>query len=273
MQRKYFLNIFIFIIVSPVANSQALKGGQFNFAFSNGLETEWYFNQSVSTKPFWIGAKSFSSDTVYLDKDLNKDGIPDLKWFIKLNAWRWKENEEDNSNDLALLTVPFKGNNGKSFEGSDIEIYQQFSGIIKVISDINTYEAKPIEKVNAFYRFSKVVPQNTSVRSVTSQPLLLQAPKNYKEMQNRTAVIQVLFVSKLAYYKSCDPTKSSEYYYYPCDKDDYSASKKYYNSWIVVDKECNSKTLKQETAPESCLINWGNEKVFSKAVYEIVLKW
>jgi len=265
-----FLSLVLF---SSFGFSQSIKGGQFDFGFSNGLNKEWYFNQTVKIKPFTVNSKPFSSDTLFLDKDLNSDRIPDMNWFIKFNSWRWRENVDDNNNDIAVLTVPFTAKNGKVYDGSDIEIYQQFPNTIQIISDLATFSTKPIDGVNVFYRFSKVIPQNTSVRSATSQPLLIQAPANFRDIKSRTAIVQVLFITKIAYYKSCDCSQKSDYFYYPCDKRDFSKAFKNNWSWIVFDENCDSESQVQEYSAKSCLINWGNEKTFSKVIVEIVLKW
>lgn len=264
---------FIFLIQISSVYSQTLKGGQFDFGLNNGLKKEWYFNQRFSNSTFNTTNTPFSSDTIFLNKDLNADGLPDIEWYFKLNSWRWSGNEDDNSNDIALLTVPFTANNGKTYEGSTIEIYQQYPNSIQVIADKSSFATKRISDINAFYRFSKVIPQNTSVRSVTSQPLLLQAPSNFKEIANRTMKIQIHFITKIALYKSCNCTLKSDYFFYPCNRDDFSPTVLANNSWLVYGDNCNQTTLKQTEIPQSCSINWGNEKVFSKAVAEFILKW
>jgi len=273
MFKKNLTFLIAVLFISEASYSQSIKGGQFEFGFSNGLTKEWYFNQTTRRTPLNLNSKPFSSDTLFLDKDLNSDGIPDIYWFLKLNTWRTKENADDNLSDLALLTVPFTAGNGKTYDGSDIEIYQQFPNTMQVVSDLNSFATKKIDEVNVFYRYSKVVPQNTSVRSATSQPLLLQAPANFKDIKNRTAVIQVLFVTKIAYYKSCENLKQSDYFFYPCEKDDFSPALKTKKSWIVAGDNCNIESQIQESAIKSSLINWGNEKVLSKVIIEVVLKW
>lgn len=265
--------VIFFLFQLSFGYSQTLKGGQFDFGLNNGLKTEWYFNQKISTSLFSSKNKSFSSDTIFLNKDLNADGIPDIEWYLKLNSWRTSDNEEDNSNDIALLTVPFTANNGKSYDGSTVEIYQEFPSIMQVLTDKTSYATKSIEMINAFYRFSKVIPQNSSVRSATSQPLLLQAPINFKEIKSRTAVIQIHFITKIALYKSCDCTKKSEYFYYPCSNDDFTPTSKFNNHWLVYNDNCNQSSSTSTEIAQSCLINWGNEKPFSKSVVEVVLKW
>jgi hypothetical protein len=232
-----------------------------------------YFNQKVSNSSFSEGLKSFSSDTIFLKNDLNSDGIPDLEWYLKLNSWRTNSDAEDNSMDIALLSVPFTANNGKTYEGSQIEIYQQYPDIMQIISDKNSYSTKKITELNAFYRFSKVIPQNTSVRSATSQPLLIQAPQNFKEIKSRMAKIQILFITKIALFKSCDCTKKSDYFYYPCEKEDFTKTSLANNHWLVINNDCSQTSVNQKDIPQSCLINWGNERQFSKSVVEVVLKW
>lgn len=270
------VNISFFLILvffSSFGYSQSIKGGQFDFGFSNGLDKEWYFNQTIRSMPFTVNSNVFSSDTLFLDTDLNSDGIPDMKWSVKFNSWRWKENVDDNNNDIAVLTVPFTAKNGKVYDGSDIEVYQQFPNTMQIISDLANFSTKSIESVNVFYRFSKVIPQNTSVRSVTSQPLLMQAPANFKDIKSRTAIVQVLFIAKIAYYKSCDCSQTSEYFYYPSAKGDFTSAFKSNWSWVVFDENCNSESRVQDFSAKGCLVNWGNEKIFSKVVVEIVLKW
>jgi len=234
------------------------------------LKSQWYFNQTVSyEKPLIREDEPVIEETYDLNADFNFDGIPDLgkKWFFKINT----ENNYSPSY-LGLFTTRFS-----NYKGGEVQIYLEAPETFGVIKDSLTRTIAGCDKINLFYRLSKVMTGSNVVRNFTSLPIFLQAPQNYKEISE--CYIYIKFTTRLAEYKGCTGDDQTTDYFMASvhNLKDLEPVKNDQKFWLSIN--CDSKSTPYDLNAYggkpviTSQAKWGKEKVFSTTWVKIKLQW
>jgi hypothetical protein len=256
-------NKLIIIILLSVKNcfSQIKIGG--SFKQFDEINSRWYFSQKILYK----AKKNNITETLYfkLDSDLNNDGIPD---FGKVQFFRL--NTPNNSKLIKLATIPLgETNEHEKYLGSEIGIYQDYFNTFNLYNNDIIYT--PIE-ASMFYRQSKILPTNMTLRILESKPILLQAPVNYLDLPERNCLVQLVYTIRLADYKSYNSIQSNDYSFWPVnDNNDFRG--------LFLDKDryvlntADNSFLKSKDIFTTKSIIWGEEYFSETTILNIILSW
>jgi hypothetical protein len=261
MKKNITLLSSLLFLLTNTNYAQTLDGG--NYKFLGDTYRQWYFKQSIS--PRKMSAETVVRKTYYLKGDANNDGIPDYgkNWYFRLNTY-------NPSSDLLLLTATGGKTNGhNSYVGSEIFIYEQFYNTFNIFVNNQTFD---IIDRNVFYRQSKVIPAYTSVRSMESAPILLQAPDNYNEIPSRSCIIQIKYLVRVAKRKGTESGSGKMADYPFWQTSGFEGLTKNDKSYVLAVGYKLSYVKSPETV-ETNQILWGNEYTHSTAILEIELKW
>ena len=252
--------LVVIILLSTTINAQSLKGGNKNFGTLSYDLYYWFFSQDIKSNP--LNRNKYEKvfyQTIYMDKDYNNDGIKDKgDWHIKTNNDITKDYL-----DYLLVTVPTVNN----FKGTEIEIYSDCYDCVSLYRN-GTYGN--ISNYNIFYRMSNVIPTDgTSVRTISSLPLLFQIPQKYSNKNSFT--FEVGYKIKTAKKKSCNFNEYSVYNYYNTTGDYNKSVNNSDATWLVNDSYCH--TTLSDTSTKTYKFNWGNEEEFDSYIIVYTIQY
>jgi hypothetical protein len=251
--KKYLLLTLVFLS-NNILKSQVLLGGQKNYTNFN-IGEQWFFKQNILKSKFSNDSYILNKQTFYLKEDNNNDGIPDKKWYLSLNT------VNNSTQDLFLFTMP-----SENTIGTEISIYEEYYNTINVFDGVNTISLKDI---NAFYRQSKVCPPNTTVRTLSSLPILFQAPSN---TSIHSCTLQIIYTVRVANFDKVNKYDVSSYQYFKVDGlSDFGTN--LISNYLEIQPNGSLKSITQNNNLVTNKIEWGKEYVKSKVIYELTLYW
>lgn len=211
--RQRYLVIMVFI--SPFFTlhvygqlTQPKYGGYFHAPILNNQQ--WFFSQTKVLNPL-SSPKGKAAIEIYLDKDIDNDGLPDFGApFYLRNNFRYVQTRP-NDVRLALISVKME-----SYQGTSVEYFMPDDNIVKIY-DAKLNSQYSITDQNLWYRLSKVAPFQT-VRAIESLPILFEIPKSKRK---EDAVFQVKYFTRYRGFDKFDFSKVIDYRVYPCEWGDH----------------------------------------------------